>query len=85
MKGFLNRFKKTKEVRYGDNRTIHHNGYLDVEIYKGTVVAVWFRCLPLPFKETRIDADRAKSLKGINETSFEIKAVIIEEKENEST
>lgn len=37
---------------YGDDKTIHRTGIIDVEIDSGTgeVLAVWFRCLNLPFR-----------------------------------
>ena len=48
---------------YGDDNTIHDTGYLDVETDKhGLVVAVWFRCQPLPFKQTHVDRERAKEM-----------------------
>ena len=35
---------------YGDGGTIHSTGHLDVEVDdNGVVVAVWYRCLTLPF------------------------------------
>ena len=47
---------------YGDGGTIHHSGWLDVETFRGTVVAVWFRCQPLPFNQTEVDGDRATEM-----------------------
>ncbi len=44
---------------YGDGTTIHHTGHLDVETHEGKVVAVWFRCQVLPFKQVEVDAVRA--------------------------
>ncbi len=44
---------------YGDGGTIHHTGYLAVETRQGRVVAVWFRCQMLPFRQTEVDAQRA--------------------------
>lgn len=52
---------------YGDGGTIHHSGYLDVETYKGEVVAVWFRCQVLPFKQTEVDAERAREMRRGND------------------
>lgn len=44
---------------YGDGGTIHSTGYLDVETYRGKVVAVWFRCRTLPFKQVEVGTERA--------------------------
>lgn len=44
---------------YGDGGTIHHSGQLDVETFHGTVVAVWFRCQPLPFHQVEVESNRA--------------------------
>ena len=44
---------------YGDGGTIHHATALDVETApNGDVVAVWFRCQPLPFRQTHVAARR---------------------------
>ncbi len=35
---------------YGSDETIHHTGTIDIQVTPGgEVVAVWFRCLNLPF------------------------------------
>ena len=47
---------------YGGKGTIHNSGWLDVETFRGTVVAVWFRCQPLPFEQTEVDGDRATAM-----------------------
>ncbi len=47
---------------YGDGGTIHSTGYLDVETRDGHVVAVWFRCQMLPFRQTEVDAERAAQM-----------------------
>lgn len=47
---------------YGDGGTIHHTGHLDVETYDGEVVAVWFRCQPLAFKQTEVDLARGMEM-----------------------
>lgn len=44
---------------YGDGGTIHHTKHLHVETYKGTVVAVWFRCQRLPFEQVEVTQSRA--------------------------
>lgn len=53
---------KNPHVVYGHDRTIHRTGELNVETYKGSVVAVWFRCRMLPFDQTDVDAERAMSM-----------------------
>ena len=50
---------------YGDGGTIHHTNGLDVEVSAGHVVAVWFRCQPLPFKVTTVSDYRAKEMRGM--------------------
>ena len=50
---------------YGDGGTIHHTTSLDVEVCNGQVVAVWFRCQPLPFRETKVSIDRAREMRRI--------------------
>jgi hypothetical protein len=47
---------------YGDGGTIHHTGKLDIEIFEGQVVAVWFRCQPLPFRTSEADRHRAADM-----------------------
>lgn len=34
---------------YGDGGTIHGSGTIDIDVVGGKVVAVWFRCMTLPF------------------------------------
>lgn len=52
---------------YGFNGTIHHSEQLDVETdHNGEVVAVWFRCMPLPFQQTYCDGRRADSMRDLN-------------------
>lgn len=53
---------------YGGDQTIHRTGYVDVETdSKGRVVSVWFRCQPLPFKQTVVGVDRANDMRGMYE------------------
>ena len=52
---------------YGFDGTIHSTKYLDVEVDPtGHVVAVWFRCCALPFKETRVDYDRGAEMEVLS-------------------
>lgn len=51
---------------YGHSGTIHRTEVLNVETDKsGNVVAVWFRCQALPFDQTTVDGQRAKSMAGM--------------------
>lgn len=48
---------------YGDGGTIHGSNTLDIETdLFGMVVAVWFRCQMLPFRQTTVDDLRAASM-----------------------
>lgn len=47
---------------YGGDKTIHRTKHLDVEVHNGRVVAVWFRCMQLPFEEHKVDARRAAEM-----------------------
>ena len=71
----------TKTFKYGGDGTIHKNGELDVSVDKnGKVVAVWFRCMMLPFKQVNVDDSRANSLKEVD-APHKIDAIdLIEEK-----
>lgn len=53
---------------YGDGGTIHSSGEVNVEIdQKGKVVAVWFRCQMLPFDQTIVDEERARSMRSVTD------------------
>jgi hypothetical protein len=43
---------------YGEGGTIHGTTELDVEICDGTVVAVWYRCQQLPYREVQVSRSR---------------------------
>lgn len=48
------------EKVYGHRGAIHQTEHVDVEVdADGKVVAVWFRCMHLPFKQ--VDADRRRA------------------------
>lgn len=51
-------FEKSGTRYYGDGGTIHSSGQLDVETYHGSVVAVWFRCQHLPFRQSETNVTR---------------------------
>jgi hypothetical protein len=46
----------------GSRNTIHASTHFDVETKDGKVVAIWFRCLLVPFEQHEIDEDRARDL-----------------------
>ena len=52
---------------YGDGGTIHTSGSLNVEVCDGHVVAVWFRCQMLPFKQRDVDTWRAEGMQGVSD------------------
>lgn len=58
-------FARTGTQYYGDGGTIHQNSSLDVETHNGKVVAVWFRCLALPFEQVEVEPERAKTMVGM--------------------
>lgn len=48
---------------YGLKGTIHSTTHLDIEVNKkGQVVAVWFRCQTLPFKQSNVDQARSNEM-----------------------
>lgn len=47
---------------YGDGTTIHHTNYLHVETHGTRVVAVWFRCRLVPFKQVEVPTQRADEM-----------------------
>lgn len=60
------------ETFYGGDGTWHQTGHVDVQLNKkGEVVAVWFRCRMLPFRESReftadgVPTQGEGSIKGI--------------------
>jgi hypothetical protein len=50
---------------YGGDGTIHGSTVLNVETHHGKVVAVWFRCLPLPFTQHEAGAQRATEMEAM--------------------
>lgn len=60
---FYQKQKLAKPSRYyGDGGTIHHTTAVNVELFKGKVVAVWFRCQILPFTQHETGRDRAREM-----------------------
>lgn len=54
------------KFRYGDNKTIHRTGELNIERdpETGAVVSVWFRCALIPFTDHVVDTERAESMRN---------------------
>ncbi len=49
---------------YGHDGTIHDSEHVDVEVDSGgKVVAVWFRCMALPFRQSVADDFRADQMR----------------------
>lgn len=55
-------FERTGTRYYGDGGTIHNSIKLNVEMSRGRVCSVWFRCQALPFDVTVVDDDRAADM-----------------------
>ncbi len=54
------------EIRYGDDKTIHRTGEVNIERGQdGRVAAVWFRCRLLPFTDSRADSIREATMNEI--------------------
>lgn len=70
-----------RERRYGDDKTIHRTGYVDVETDKrGAVVGAWFRCAMLPFRQAPVTQERAADLsRAYAVAPPRIKAIVFEE------
>lgn len=54
--------KRSGTRYYGAGGTIHGSARLDVEICAGEVVAIWFRCQRLPFRQDIVGESRANLL-----------------------
>lgn len=51
---------------YGNNGTIHDTQYLDVETDEdGDVVAIWFRCMALPFRQSDVNPHRGADMRNM--------------------
>lgn len=48
---------------YGGTGTVHRTGEVNVELFEGKVVAVWYRCAMLPFTQTEVEEHRELSLR----------------------
>ena len=66
-------------MRYGYGNTIHQTGNVNVEIGPdGHVVAVWFRCMPLPFDEHVVDQSRADDMKRMMEGMKDARLIAVD-------
>jgi hypothetical protein len=55
------RIEKLKNLEYKRLNTIHKQGILDVEVnINGRVIAVWYNCLALPFRQTTSRASKER-------------------------
>lgn len=52
---------------YGDGGTIHASGTIDIQMHKGKVQMVWFRCLHLPFTVSELDKNDSGNGAGSND------------------
>lgn len=54
-----------KIINYGYNKTIHRTTEVNIERdpRTGVVVAVWFRCMMLPFTDSTVDQERANEMR----------------------
>ena len=47
---------------YGHDKTWHRTEHVSVEVHNGKVVAVWFRCMLLPFKVHEVSFERREEM-----------------------
>lgn len=75
----------TKKFIYGRNNTIHSTKFLHIETdWKGQVVSVWFRCLALPFKQVKVNRQRANEMREAYKKDMKIDIIGIEIKEQKN-
>lgn len=60
-----NLFRRNGVRAYGGDMTIHQTTELDIETFNGEVVAVWFRCQPLPFNQSDASKQRADEMRSM--------------------
>lgn len=72
--------ERTNMREYGHSSTIRTNNYLDIEVdIDGKVVAVWFRCQPLPFKQVSAENARAEDMEQMyRDYNCQLLAVTVE-------
>ncbi len=72
---------------YGDGGTIHGTTHVDVETRGGKVVAVWFRCAAIPFKQTKVEKSRAIEMERMyaERAMPEVHGLMLSETEREVT
>jgi len=64
---------------YGHGRTRHETQHVEVEVDKnGKVVAVWFRCMTLAFKQVDVSDTRAQSMAKAYEQVGGVKLLAIQ-------
>lgn len=60
---------------YGDGGTIHDDGHVSVEVHDGRVVAVWFRCQQLPFRQHDVNAARTAEMDATHAETLRLTGV----------
>lgn len=67
-------------LKYGYDKTIHQTGEVNIERDPKTkaVVAVWYRCMPLPFTDEITDVARAKDMREMYKTGLIHKIVAVD-------
>lgn len=66
-------------LKYGGNSTYHDTNHISVEVDEaGEVVAVWFRCMRLPFVQSSADTHRAHEMRESQSESKDVKIHAIE-------
>ncbi len=64
---------------YGYTGTIHQTTELDVELGPdGSVVAVWFRCMALPFRVTKATDQRAAEMERLYQQNVRQRLVAVD-------
>ena len=69
----------TERITYGHTGTIHRTNHLNVEVNEnGVVVAVWFRCMLLPFDQTVVGPKRSACMLEAQDETDKIKLLAVE-------
>jgi hypothetical protein len=71
-----------KTRTYGFDGTIHQTTGVNVEVHDGEVVAVWFRCQPIPFTQNDFGPARAKDMQRLYDQEIIPGILAIEIEEN---
>jgi hypothetical protein len=64
LQNIFRKLRRERTVVYGGSAAIHSSMHVDVETdEQGRVLAVWFRCMQLPFEQKTAQPDRQLELK----------------------